>query len=152
MTTPNFPLPPWLQKIQDGFEYGLAWLRYYGRLLDYCLLTPEGRAQVAQWPWLVWITLLAAVLLIFFIGSRIANPSPRYRGRYIRGTRLVAMRGYWWKVLIWSSKALVIGKVRWPKKLEPLHLLAMGAPGTGKSQRWTGRCSLNALIYTCADE
>ena len=134
MTTPNFPLPPWLQKIQDGFESGLAWLRYYGRLLDYCLLTPEGRAQVAQWPLLVWITLLAAVLLIFFIGSRIANPSPRYRGRYIRGTRLVAMRGYWWKVLIWSSKALVIGKVRWPRKLEPLHLLVTGAPGTGKSQ------------------
>jgi hypothetical protein len=134
MMIQDIPQPPFMQKIQHGYEYAEAWVRGYLRLLDYCLLTSEGWSRFREWPWLVWSTLLAVMLLTFFLGSRMANRSPRYRGRYIRGTRLVATRGYWWKVLIWSSQALVIGRVRWPKKLEPLHLLATGAPGTGKSQ------------------
>lgn len=122
------------QKIDEGFQLTQAYAVYYLRVLAFCLLTPDGRAQIAQWPLFVWITLLVVALLIGFVVSRLLNPSPRYRGRHVRGTRLVATRGYWWKVLLWSSKALVVGKVRWPKKLEPLHLLVTGAPGTGKSQ------------------
>jgi hypothetical protein len=123
-----------LQKIEAWWNYGVGWVVYVFKVLYLCLLTPEGWAGFRYWPWWVWGVLFAAVCLVGFVVSRIVNPSPRYRGKFIRGTKLVATRGYWWKVLIWSSKTLVIGKVRWPKKLEPLHLLVTGAPSTGKSQ------------------
>jgi type IV secretory pathway TraG/TraD family ATPase VirD4 len=133
MNTPNFPLPSWLQKILDWIDYGKEWLEYYVRMLEFCLLTQEGRADFRHWPLFVWITLGVALLVINFVVSRLVNPSPRYRGKYIRGTRLVVMRGYWWKRWLWPWSALVVGRVRWPRKLEPLNLLMAGGPGTGKS-------------------
>ena len=66
------------------------------------------------------------------------RPTPRHRGKYVRGTRLVTARGAWFKRGLRSPKNLVIGGVGWPRKLEPLHLLVSGAPGTGKSQTIQG--------------
>src|SRR5690348_9684831 len=130
----NSSLPPPLQKIDLWFQLAQAYAVYYLRVLQFYLLTPEGRADFRDWPAMVWITLGVAALLIYFIVSRVVNPSPRYRGRYIRGTRLIVTRGYWWKRWLWPWRSLVVGRTRWPRKLEPLHVLMIGSTGTGKSQ------------------
>jgi hypothetical protein len=84
MNVPDTPAGRALEKLEYWTDYGWAWVQWYGRVLDYCLLTRDGWSRIREWPWPVWLTVLAAVWLIVFVGSRIVNPSPRNRGRFIK--------------------------------------------------------------------
>jgi type IV secretory pathway TraG/TraD family ATPase VirD4 len=111
-------------------------VRHWGQVLKYYLFNPQGQREFEHWmPWLYGGAVLLCVIGLLWAALR---PSPRHRGQYVRGTRLVTPRGAWFKRLFRSRSALVIGRVRWPRKLESLHLLVIGAPGTGKSQTLHG--------------
>jgi type IV secretory pathway TraG/TraD family ATPase VirD4 len=112
-------------------------VQHYAAVLRYYLFTLQGQQQLQHWmPYLcVAVVLFLVVPAVLW---RTLRPTPRHRGQYVRGTRLVTARGAWFKRGFRSPKKLVIGGVGWPRKLEPLHLLVSGAPGTGKSQTIQG--------------
>jgi type IV secretory pathway TraG/TraD family ATPase VirD4 len=97
-------------------------------LLRYYLFTSQGQHELAQWLPLLYG--VAALVFVALIAWRLLRGAPR--GKIVRGTRLSTA----WGLTRWflPRSTLVIGRVRWPRKLEPLHLLVTGAPGTGKSQ------------------
>jgi hypothetical protein len=105
-----------------------------------------GRGLEQAFPWLpqnVRMTIALGLPLLFklalaVLGTgilyRIFFASPRSGDRHVRGARLTTARMAWLKSGFRPPSKLVIGGVGWPRKLEPLHLLVSGAPGTGKSQ------------------
>ena len=128
-----------LDQVNYWAGYGLAWAKWYFQVIYFCLFTGEGWSRIGEWPWFVWVTLLVAVLLVVLAVDRLANPSPPYRGRHIRGPRLVVQRDYWLRWWFrWNKGALFLGRVRWPQKLESLHLLVTGSTSAGKSQAING--------------
>ena len=110
--------------------------QHVGELLKYYLFTREGGQELNQW--LPYLFGFGIVLCVTGLLWRAFRPSPRHRGKHVRGTRLVSTGGAWIKKLFRSRSAIVIGRVRWPRQLESLHLLVTGATGAGKSQTLHG--------------
>ena len=111
-------------------------LVHYAAVLRYYLFTVQGQQQLQHC--MPTLCVGAALFLLLAVLLRGLRPTSRHRGKYVRGTRLGVARWGWLKRGFRSPKKLVIGGVGWPRKLEPLHLLLSGAPGTGKSQTIQG--------------
>jgi len=93
-------------------------------------------AALAAWL-AIWLPRLFKGAVAFFVASilyrRFFGRPAISRGAHVRGTRCVRPKWVHVKKLLRPRTVLTVGRVRWPKKLEPLHLLVTGAPGTGKS-------------------
>ena len=111
-------------------------VQHYAAVLRFYLFTLQGQQQVQHW--MPTLCVGAALFVLLAVLLRGLRPTPRHRGQYVRGTRLVTARWGWLKRGFRSPKKLVIGGVGWPRKLEPLNLLLSGAPNTGKSQTIQG--------------